>query len=273
MIAEIIINSNARALNKIFDYIVPKELENTIKLGNRVFVPFGKGNKSEEGYVIGFKDSSEFANKEILKIEDGLLTENNIELAKLMAMKYFCNISECIKLMLPPGASSKNIESRVKDKTLNFVYLNKESDEIEFDIQTKTLKSDKQIKLLRFLEENDGINISELEAITEVSKSIMKTLEKNGYIQIIEEKVNRNPFIHKKITRDKKLKLNEEQKQVYDTVEFMIDNEEYAEFLLHGITGSRKNRSIYAAYRKSNRYGKNCNSISTRNITYSTNGR
>ena len=72
--------------------------------------------------------------------------------------------------MLPPGASTKNIENRVKDKTLNFVYLNKTSDEIEFDIKTNARKSEKQIKLLRFLEENDGLNISELEAITEVSK-------------------------------------------------------------------------------------------------------
>ena len=73
MIAEIIINSNAKALNKTFDYIVPKDLESKISLGNRVFVPFGRGNKQEEGYIIGFKDESEFANKEILKIEDGLL--------------------------------------------------------------------------------------------------------------------------------------------------------------------------------------------------------
>ena len=240
MIAEIIINSNAKALNRIFDYIVPKELENNIKMGNRVFVPFGKGNKAEEGYIIGFKSESEFANKEILRIEDGLLTENNIELAKLMSMKYFCNISECIKLMLPPGAAGKNIENRVKDKTLNFVYLNKEIDEIEIDIEEKILKSDKQIKLLRFLEENDGINISELEAVTEVSKAVMKTLEKNGYIQIIEEKVDRNPFLHKKIERDKKLVLTEKQQEVYDTIEFMIDNEEFTEFLLHGVTGSGK---------------------------------
>lgn len=246
MIAEIIINSNARALNKTFDYIVPKDLEDIIKLGNRVFVPFGRGNKEEEGYVIGFKDESEFANKELIKIEDGLLTEENVELAKLMSMKYFCNISDCIKLMLPPGASSKNVDSRIKDKTLNFVYLNKEIDEIEIDIEENILKSEKQIKLLRFLEENDGINISELEVITEVSKSIMKTLEKNGYISIIEEKVNRNPFIHKTIKRDGKLILTDDQQEVYNTVEFMIDNEEYMEFLLYGITGSRKNRNIYA---------------------------
>ena len=246
MIAEIIINSNARALNKTFDYIVPKNLENTIRLGNRVFVPFGRGNKEEEGYVIGFKDESEFANKELIKIEDGLLTEDNIKLAKLMSIKYFCNISDCIKLMLPPGASSKNIDSRVKDKKLNFVYLNKEIDEIEIDIEEKILKSDKQIKLLRFLEENDGINISELEMITEVSKAVMKTLEKNGYILIVEEMVDRNPFINKNIKRDKNLKLTESQQEVYDTIEFMIDNNEYMEFLLHGVTGSRKNRSIYA---------------------------
>lgn len=243
MVAQIIINSNARALNKIFDYIVPRDLEEKIKLGNRVFVPFGKGNKIEEGYIIGLIDSSEFANKEIVRIEDGLLTEDNIKLAKLMAIKYFCNISDCIKLMLPPGDTSKNLESRIKDKKLNFVYLNKEIDEIELDIETGILKSEKQIKLLKFLEENDGTNISDLEAITEVSKAIMKTLEKNGYIEIIEEKVDRNPFIHKKIKRDEKLKLTKEQKEVFDTVNFMIENEEFAEFLLHRsywISGKQK---------------------------------
>ena len=58
--------------------------------------------------------------------------------------------------------------------------------------------------------------------------------------------VDRNPFINKNIKRDKNLKLTESQQEVYDTIEFMIDNNEYMEFLLHGITGSRKNRSIYA---------------------------
>ena len=70
MFAEVIINSNARALNKCFDYIVPKELENSIKLGARVFVPFGNGKKLEDGFVINLKEESEFANKEIAKIQD-----------------------------------------------------------------------------------------------------------------------------------------------------------------------------------------------------------
>ena len=101
MVAEIIINSTAKSLNKTYDYIVPKEMEKTLEIGARVFVPFGK-QKEKEGYVINLKQTSEFANREIIRIEDNLLTDENIKLAKIMARRYFCNVSDCIKLMLPP---------------------------------------------------------------------------------------------------------------------------------------------------------------------------
>ena len=202
-------------------------------------MPFGRGKNLSEGYVSEIKEQSEFANKEIASIEDSNLTEENIELARLMAEKYFCNIADCIKLMLPPGTSKKNMTNRVKDKNIRFVYLAKEKDEIKFDIDNN-LKSDKHKKLLKFLLENDGFDISELERITEVSKAIMKTLEKNGYIKIVSQRVERNPLQNKKIIRDEKLELNDEQQEVYEQVEFMIENDEFAEFLLKGITGSGK---------------------------------
>ena len=46
MFAEVIINSTVKNLNKIFDYNVPAELAGTIKIGDRVLVPFGKGRKT-----------------------------------------------------------------------------------------------------------------------------------------------------------------------------------------------------------------------------------
>ena len=143
MYAEIIINTNARALNKIFDYIVPNSMEKTIKIGARVCVPFGNGKKLEDGFVISLKEESEFANKEIIKIiEEECLTEENIVLAKLMARKYFCNISECIKLMLPPGTGGKILENRAKEKTGNFVFLKKEEQEILEQIENGTATND-----------------------------------------------------------------------------------------------------------------------------------
>lgn len=240
MIAEIIINSNAKALNRIFDYIVPKDLENSIFIGARVYVPFGRGKKLEDGFVIGLKEESEFANKEIAKIVYEMsLDENKITLAKLMARKYFCNISDCIKLMLPPGTGSNDSLNWVKEKTGNFVYLAKDSDEIQEAIISGEIKSDKHKKVLNFLLENDGVYISDLEAFTDVSKSIFKTIEKNGYIEIIEKQIERNPFINKNIEKDIPKILNKEQQRCYDSISFCIENNEYTRSLIYGITGSR----------------------------------
>lgn len=236
MVAEVIINRLAKDLNKTFDYIIPTEIENTIEIGARVFVPFGPKNAETEGFIIGLKNESRFANKEILKIEDVPLTVDNIELAKLMARRYFCNISECIKLMLPPGEKTTNLENRIKDKTANFVYLKKEIDEIELDIDIGKIKSPKQIQALKVLEENDGIYKADLEVLAKVSSAILNCLEKNGYIEIIEKKIERNPFKDRKIKRDTPLPLTDEQQIAFNK----IDNSGFNEFLIYGVTGSGK---------------------------------
>jgi len=246
VIAQIIINSNAKALNRIFDYIVPKELENEIHVGSRVFVPFGNSKKLEDGFVIELKEKSEFANKCVEKIaEEAYLTEDNIVLAKLMARKYFCNISDCIKLMLPPGTCGKTLESRTKEKVGNFVSLKMDIDEISFLIKNEKIKSDKHIRILNFLSENGETYISDLEILTEVNKSIFKTLERNGYVEILEKQIERNPFKHKNIEKDKSKKLTEEQMICFSDISKSIDNNEYSRNLIYGVTGSRENRNIF----------------------------
>jgi len=202
----------------------------------------------EEGYIIEFKESSEFAKKEIVRIEDNILTEENIILAKLMARRYFCNISDCIKLMLPPGDAKKKIENRVKDKTGNFVYLNVigSKDNVGAvqcaDLATKTNPTPKQQRVLDILKQNNGIYISDLQDIADVTRDVIKRLEKNGYVEIREEKIDRNPLGHKKIERDVPHKLTNEQQEAFDKMNI----NKFKEFLLYGITGSRKNRSIFA---------------------------
>ena len=241
MFAEIIINSNAKALNKIFDYIVPNDMINIIRIGARVFVPFGKGEKIEDGFVINLKENSEYANKEIVRIEnENSISEDNIILAKLMARKYFCNISDCIRLMLPPGTASKEISNRIKEKTGNFVYLKRDIDEINMLIDEEKIKSEKHIRVLKFLQQNDGIYISDLKLLTDVSKGILKTLEKNGHIEIIEKQIERNPFINKNIIPDKPKKLNSEQKKCFNGISSNIENNEFSKNLIYGITGSGK---------------------------------
>jgi primosomal protein N' len=149
--------------------------------------------------------------------------------------------------MLPPGQSSKNLANRIKEKTARFVYLKLPKEVIEKDLEEGKIKSEKHKKLLGFLLENDGIDVSELESITDVSKAVMKTVEKNGFIEFKNEKVERNPLANKTKKKDKKLVLTAEQQDAYEQINFMIENEEYSEFLLHGVTGSRENRGLFTS--------------------------
>ena len=239
MIAEVVINRNAKKLNRTFDYKIPKEMEDLILIGSKVLVPFGKGANAVEAFVVGFKENSEFELKDIIKIEENL-TDKQIDLARWMAKRYFCNVSDCIKLMLTPGTRNKNKEKRIQDKTANFVYLKKEIEEIEFDIETNKIKSEKQQKVIKFVKDNEGVSIPEIEMFTGCSRGIVNTLIKNEYLEIITKKVERNPLKDKKIEKTSNLKLTEEQEKVYKDISRSIDKEEYKTFLIHGITGSRK---------------------------------
>ena len=239
MIAEIIINRTAKRLNRTFDYKVPIELEELIMIGSTVLVPFGKASTLEEGYVVGIKENTTYKVKEIVKIKHNL-TEKQIKLAKWMAKRYFCNVSDCIKQMLTPGTKSKKSEKNVQDKTINTVYLKKDIDEIQFDIEMGKIKSEKQKKILQFLKGNEGATVPEIELFTDGSRSIVKTLEKNGYVEIVEKKIERNPLANKKIEKTKNLKLTDEQKNAYDKVVLDMIINSYEQFLLYGVTGSGK---------------------------------
>ena len=239
MVAEVIINSTAKKLNRTFDYNIPKELEDMIFVGSKVLVPFGRLKNLEEAHVVGIKQSSDFEIKDIAKVETGL-TDKQIELANWMAKRYFCNVSECIKLMQTPGTRTKNVNNRIQDKKVNVVYLKKDFDEISFDIESGKIKSDKQIRILNFVKDNEGCTIPEIEAFTDCSRGIVNTLIKNEYLELVETKIERNPLNTKNVNSTQNLKLTDEQQEAFNKVAEAIDNNKYEQFLLYGVTGSGK---------------------------------
>lgn len=240
MIAEIIIDSSVKNLNRMFDYNIPKDMENNISIGSRVLVPFGRSKKLEEGFVTNIKESTDYEVKDIAKIEEQSLTTEKIVLSKWMAKRYFSNISECMKLMLKPGTTSKNFANRTKDKTALFVSLNMPKEEVKEYINNKKVKSEKQISILNYVMQMDSVMQAELIEKTNTSRAIIKTLEKNGFLKIETKKVVRNPLNDKRINRTKNLQFTEEQQLAYSEVEKSIEKNEYKKFLLYGVTGSGK---------------------------------
>ena len=61
-IAVVVINGATREFDKQYHYSVPRNLEDKVLPGIRVIVPFGKGNSTKEGYVLGFAEKGEYTN-------------------------------------------------------------------------------------------------------------------------------------------------------------------------------------------------------------------
>ena len=157
-----------------------------------------------------------------------------------MAKRYFCNVSDCIKLMQTPGTKTKNKEKRIQEKKINVITLKKSAEEIDFEIENNQIKSDKQIKILNFVKDNEGSTAQEIEMFTNTSRAVINTLVKNGYLEVIEKQIQRDPLASKKVEKTEKLNLSNEQEIAYGKVAKAIDEKKYEEFLLYGVTGSGK---------------------------------
>lgn len=245
MLAKILINTSVNTLNKVYDYLVPEELENEVELGKRVQVSFGRGKELEEGIIVKLETEYELPKyklKEISSVLDDVsyIDENRLKLAKYIAYVYFCNVYDALKLMLPPGTKSKNSSKSLDTRKDKKVVLIKSNDEIMQDIESNIIKSAKQIQLLSFLMYTDNVLISDIEDGLSISRSVISTAKKNGYIDVIEVEKENDFLKDLKVERTKALNPTEEQKQVIDGISKYIYDEEYKQCLIHGVTGSGK---------------------------------
>lgn len=248
-IAKILINTSVRTLNKVYDYLVPNTLEDNVTLGKRVEVQFGRSRGNEEGIVVKIEEKTKeeleslgYHLKEIISVldEESYIDENRLKLAKYMAHIYFCNVYDALKLMLPPGTKSKNSSKSLKTKQNTLVKLAKSHDEIMNDIENDVITSAKHIKLLTFLMYNDYVFINDIIEGLEISRAIIHTVAKNGYIFL--EKVDIKPdwLEDYQIQRDCAKTPTKEQQIAINTIGRYIYDESYHKCLLFGVTGSGK---------------------------------
>lgn len=234
MVSEVIIDSNVKSLNKTFDYEIPKELEDKIIVGSRVFVPFGRQKNLEEGIVVRIKNRSDYMVKPIAGLQKEQIKNEYIDLAKWMSYRYFCNISECLRLMLPPGRTAKDITKRVKPKTVICYDINVTAEEINEAIESKKIKSEKQKNVLEYLLNNGKSTMSDIQLFNDATPAVVKALVDKGLVKKDTAEVSRNPFIHKVYTKSEDLILTDEQRNAINEIK------ENGEYLLYGVTGSGK---------------------------------
>jgi len=94
-IAEIFLNQKNKRIDQAYDYAVPANLEQQVRMGIRVVVPFGFGNRRIEGFVTGVKENSDYTGKmkEILECIDKepILLKEQVALC-LWMKSYYCSL-------------------------------------------------------------------------------------------------------------------------------------------------------------------------------------
>ena len=221
VVVGVLVQLASQNVDKIFDYSVPSHLEESIQVGIRVLVPFGR--QTLEGFVLEIKDSSNLELKEIYSVvdDDIVLDEELLELGKWMRDEVLSTLISTYQVMLPKALKAKAF-SVVRKKYHTFYQL------ADKNYVGKTAP---QKKILELFFEKDLVPREEVLA---VSGSALSTLVKNEVIVPVKKEDYRMKY---EVNPDDKKILTPSQQQVVDAV---IQGNVEKPFLLYGVTGSGK---------------------------------
>ena len=113
LLARVAVSSVPYAADKLYTYRIPDELAPEAASGKRVLIPFGRGNRRSEGFVLDIvREEDKPAYKPIDAFLDDmpLLDSRDIRLARWMKARYFCTYYDALKTLLPGGVWLKSRE-------------------------------------------------------------------------------------------------------------------------------------------------------------------
>ncbi len=122
--------------------------------------------------------------------------------------------------------------------------------------ERKALNETQQKVLHLLAESGEPIPFAKLTEQAQVSPSVIRTLEKRGYVEVFQHEVRRDPLSHVNDKSAADLRLTPKQQSALDQITAKLDEGVYAAFLLHGVTGSGKTEVYIRAMRAAVEKGK-----------------
>lgn len=214
-----------------YSYRVPAFLEDAVAEGDMVKVPFGRGDKSVSALVLSVSREPDVSGrlKEIREKTAVSLSGREMALVRFLKNHCFCTVFDALRLVRPDQGTQ--VSAPLYERVIEL------SDK---DGLPDGKKYEKQRRVLDFLNKNGPSPLAFLLFETGVSRSVVSTLEKNGYVRTVMRRQSRSPVILRRETGGGSVlnRLNEEQRRAFEEISAGFGSGKT--HLLYGVTGSGK---------------------------------
>lgn len=237
--ADIIIDISSDKLDRSFQYKVPERLEQEIKVGMVVSIPFGNASQLRKGYVTGFSKEPKIASgklKEICEICSGEETTESrlIALAAWMKENYGSTMIQALKTVLP-------IQEKIKAKERRYICLNISEDEgyqILADLEKTRFRA--RTRLLKELLEKKRLDSAQASKKLGATSAVIKKMQEQGIIRIEYDEILRNSMDTSDIPEENQMLLTQEQEIAVQQIREEWEKQSPRPVLIEGVTGSGK---------------------------------
>lgn len=232
-----------RPIDRTYSYYVPDELLDRVAPGQRVRVPFGRGDKPVAAFVLDVSDAGwQSTLKPVLDLIDEapLLDAQLLELGEWIARYYAAHLGRTLDLMVPAA-----FKQRVGRLRVRHVLLRAESTAADLKLSAK------QKRLIDALADAGGeLPADALLERAGCTAAVVKALEKRGVVAI-ETRLEDAPVATPPVERhEPTFELNADQAAAVRAISSAIDARAFSVQVLFGVTGSGKTEVYVAAMRR-----------------------
>ena len=236
--ADIIIDISHENLDKTYQYTIPKEFFASAIIGALVVVPFGRGSRKINGYIVGLSNEPKIDIDRIKPIdhvvEDAPVIESHlIYLAHWIKETFGGTMNDALKTVMP-------IKKAVKIKEKRRIVSIKPYEELSLLYEEQKRKNNAaRIRILEALLKNSYLDYDDVTKKLKISKPTITWLETNDVIKIESKQIYRNP-IEKQDISYTPVTLSDEQEHIVENILRDYNEGIRNTYLIHGVTGSGK---------------------------------
>jgi primosomal protein N' (replication factor Y) (superfamily II helicase) len=252
-----------RPFEHAYTYEVPEELRELVGVGKRVECPFGRGDKTTEGYIIRVSTNQpEREVKSIAKVLDeaALLDDHLLKLTRWMADYYLCGWGQVLHAVVPAG-----VRDKAGQKNVTFVQA-VPKEELPSPLPSVTPKQKQALDRLK--QEGKPVELNKLArqlgGSAPISGLVSKGLAKKHVERLERDSIGEPNSVRSRVNDDghdpaadvARLTLNADQIRVWESFRPALSSSGFLPFLLHGVTGSGKTEIYLRAIEEIVKQGK-----------------